>query len=79
MNDKCVQYINKAPENGQRVERRYSNGLNYIFVWEPDGWISIFQRNDFGEYRTIIQAKDIEHAESYIALIEPIPPGAKLI
>ena len=79
MQDRYMQYVENARKNGQRVERRHANGLNYRFVWENDGWISIFQVTDWGEYRPKTQARDEAHAESYIAFIEPLPPWVQPI
>lgn len=71
MTDIYKEYVEQARSDGREVLRRYANGLDYIFVKERDGWYSILDVTG-GIYRPVIQAKDIEHAESYIAMIEPI-------
>lgn len=78
MTDGCRNYVEIARQKGCRIERRYANGLDYIFILEQDGWISIMDVTG-GNYRPVIQAKDVEHAESYIALREPVPPFARFI
>lgn len=72
------QYVEKSKQQGCKTERRYANGLDYLFIYERDGWISIMDVTG-GIYKPIIQSKDLEHAESYIALREPIPPFVKFI
>ena len=51
-----------------------TNNINYEFIEEEDGWISIY-RNDsnYGGRKFLVQAKDIEKAKSYCCLIEPAP------
>jgi hypothetical protein len=71
MTDRYKEYVEQARNDGREVLRRYANGLDYIFVKERDGWYSILDVTG-GIYRPVIQAKDIEHAESYIAMREPI-------
>ena len=66
------EYIDNAIKNGKDVSRHYANGLDYVFVKEPDGWISILQRKQNGEYIPKIQAKDEPHAKGYIGMIEPV-------
>ena len=63
-------------ENGTCATRKYSGGIDWVFVTMKDGWIAIFEYNYFaGEYIPKIQAKDEKHALNYISLIErpPVP------
>lgn len=78
MSDKCVEYVEQARKDGREILSKYANGLDYIFIKEHDGWYSIINVTG-GVYRPIIQAKDLEHAESYIAFIEPLPVGVKIL
>ena len=78
MTDICRSYCEKAKQNGCRTERRYANGLDYIFIFEKDGWISVMDVTG-GIYSPVIQAKDTEHAESYISLRERIPPFVRFL
>jgi len=48
----------------------YANGIDYVFDTEADGWISIYEFRDGLPLRPLIQAKDIEHAESYCIMRE---------
>ena len=72
------EYIEKRRNEGCAIENVYCNNLSYVFVTESDGWISIFLKEGLG-YRAIIQAKDREHAMSYIAMIEPVPACCEII
>ena len=67
------EYIENAKKSGKNVTHNYANGLAYIFVKEPDGWISILQREQSGEYTPKIQAADEARAKGYISMIEPLP------
>lgn len=73
------EYIENAIKNGKDVTRCYANGLAYVFIKEPDGWISILQRQQNGDYIPKIQAKDEPHAKSYIDMIEPLTVSANII
>ena len=64
------EYIDNAIKNGKDVARHYANGIAYVFVKEHDGWISILQRQQNGEYAPKIQAKDEQHAKGYIDMIK---------
>lgn len=66
------EYIDTSRKNGKDVTHHYANGLDYVFVKEHDGWISILQRQQNGEYAPKIQAKDEQHAKGYIGMIEPV-------
>ena len=72
------EYIDNAIKNGKDVSCHYANGLDYVFVKEPDGWISILQRQQSGEYTPIIQARDEPHAKGYIYMIEPLTIPANI-
>lgn len=78
MSDKCVEYVEQARKDGREILSKHANGLDYIFIKERDGWYSIINVTG-GVYRPTIQAKDLEHAESYIAFIEPLPVGVKIL
>lgn len=69
--EKLNAYVEKA-SNERRIERIYCNTLDYIFVTEEDGWISIIQDDRNSGYHPIIQAKDRDKALDYIAFIEPV-------
>ena len=71
MQDAYVKYVDTARQRGCKIERRYANGIDYIFIHEKDGWISIMNVTG-GIYKPVIQAKDSEHADNFIALREPL-------
>lgn len=73
------EYIDNAIKNGKDVARHYANGIAYVFVKEPDGWISILQMEQNGEYTPKIQAKDEPHAKCYIDMIEPLTIPVNII
>ena len=50
-----------------------------FFTPEIDGWISILQRQQNGEYEPKIQAKDEPHAKGYIDMIEPLTIPANIL
>ena len=50
-------------------DRRYINGISYLFTVMNDGWIAIFEV-DNGLYIPLIQARDIAHAESWCVMRE---------
>ena len=53
------------------METIYGNGATFKIKQENDGWWSVYRLNDVTyELDPIIQAKDREHALSYINMIE---------
>ena len=74
-----TEYIEIARKNGKDVTLHYANGIDYVFVKEPDGWISILQRQQDGEYAPKIQAKDEPHAKGYIDMIEQLTIPANIL
>lgn len=77
MTEKLAEYIRKAKEEG-RTERVYSNTIQYIFITDEDGWISILTETEYG-YSPVIQAADRGHALSFVGLREPALAGMKLL
>lgn len=73
------EYIDISKKNCKDVTHHYANGIAYVFVKEHDGWISILQRQQNGEYEPEIQAKDEPHAKGYIDMIEPLKIPANII
>lgn len=65
-------------ENSVASSDEHFNGIDYKFLTARDGWVVIFEYNaDISEYKSLIEAKDIEHARSYCARRERIPVPAK--
>ena len=57
-------------ENGTgNKERKYINGIDYLFVTMNDGWIAIFEYSE-GYYIPKTQAADEAHALSWCGMIE---------
>ena len=50
-------------------ERKYINGIDYLFVTMNDGWIAIFEYSE-GYYIPKTQAADEAHALSWCGMIE---------
>lgn len=71
MKDRFKEYVEKAIKDGREVINRRANCIDYVFIKEDDGWYSIFNVTG-GIYSPVIQAKDLEHADSYITMIEPV-------
>lgn len=71
MKDRFKDYVERSINDGKEILRRYQNGIDYIFIKEDDGWYSIFNVTG-GICRPVIQAKDLKHADSYIAMMEPV-------
>ena len=69
-NQKLIEHIETATAEG-RAEHKNANTLNYIFITEPDGWISIIEYID-GRYIAKLQACDQQKAYEYITLREPL-------
>lgn len=57
-------------ENGTgNKERKYINGIDYLFVTMNDGWIAIFEYSE-GYYIPKTQAADEAHALNWCGMIE---------
>ena len=70
---KATEFETWKKENGVGVRDHYVNRISYKFVTMKDGWIAIFEYQHWnGQYIPLIQAKDIEHAESYCFMREPV-------
>ena len=67
----AIEYVEKAKESGKKITNEHANGIDYLFIVEPDNWVSIVERNKYG-YRLIIQACNREKALEYIVMREPI-------
>ena len=57
-------------ENGTSRINKSCNGIDWVLVTMTDGWIAIFEYDYESGYYPKIQAKDVEHAVSYISMIE---------
>lgn len=51
----------------------YLNGITWDLEQESDGWWSIYEIHPVTQQRVAkIQVKDLDHAYSYCAMIEPV-------
>lgn len=63
---------NWIAENGTGSrERKYFNGIEYLFAPMNDAWIAVFEC-DNGRYIPVFQAADVEHAISRCSMTERI-------
>lgn len=60
-----------------RTETRKANGIDYIYEFLQDGWIAIYEYRDGLPLLPLIQACNVEKADTYIALREPVPAGVQ--
>ena len=73
------QFLDWMHENGTgESASSYVNGMHFIFVSMKDGWTAVFEQ-DGGQYIPVIQAADMEHAQSYCNLLEPLRVPVKFI
>lgn len=68
--NKLIEYVNKAQTEG-RTSTHSANGINYVFVEDTDGWLSVVEITN-GQYYAHIQAADLQHALAYISRVEPV-------
>lgn len=72
------EYIAKARSDGRTITNEYINGIDYVFIVETDGWISIIERNECG-YTPLLQAANRQKAIDYIVMREPLPVAVNII
>ena len=72
------EYIAKARSDGRTIANEYVNGIDYVFIEEADGWISIIERNECG-YSPLLQAANRQKAIEYIVMREPLPVAVNVI
>ena len=59
-------------DKNNRKEIRCSNGIDYVYEFLSDGWISIWEFIDGLPLIPVIQAKTIEKADEYICMREKV-------
>ena len=72
------EYITQSRTEGKVITNEYVNGIDYTLITEPDGWITIIERNISG-YSVLLQAKDRQKAIDYIVMREPIPAPVNIL
>ena len=71
---KGVYYIdNETRDNLQSKQR-----IDYTLITEPDGWVTIIERNISG-YSVLLQACNRQKAIDYIVMREPLPIAVNIL
>lgn len=71
-------YITQSRTEGKPISNEYVNGVDYKLITEPDGWITIIERNLSG-YAVLLQACNRQKAIEYIVRREPLPVPVNII
>ena len=71
-------YITQSRAEGKPISNEYVNGVDYTLITEPDGWITIIERNVSG-YAVLLQACNRQKAIEYIVQREPIPVAVNIL
>ena len=66
------EYISQSRTEGKAISNEYVNGIDYTLITEPDGWVTVIERNITG-YSVLLQACSRQKAIEYIVRREPIP------
>ena len=72
------EYITQSRSEGKVITNEYVNGVDYTLITEPDGWITIIERNLSG-YAVLLQACNRQKAVEYIVRREPIPVAVNIL
>ena len=72
------EYITQSRAEGKQITNEYSNGIGYTLITEPDGWITIIERNLSG-YAVLLQACNRQKAIEYLVRREPIPVPVNIL
>ena len=71
-------YITQSRTEGKVITNEYVNGIDYTLITEPDGWVTIIERNISG-YHILLQACNRQKAIDYIVTREPIPVPVNIL
>lgn len=66
------EYIAQSRAEGKQITNEYSNGIDYTLITEPDGWVTVIERNISG-YSVLIQACNRQKALEYIVRRDLFP------
>ena len=72
------EYITQSRIEGKPISNEYVNGIDYTLITEPDGWVTIIERNLSG-YAVLLQACNRQKAIEYIVRREPLPVAANIL
>lgn len=71
-------YITQSRAEGKVITNEYVNNVDYTLITEPDGWVTIIERNISG-YSVLLQACNRQKAIEYIVRREPLPVPVNII
>ena len=71
-------YITQSRAEGKAISNEYINGIDYTLITEPDGWVTIIERNISG-YSVLLQACNRQKAIDYIVRREPLPVAVNIL
>lgn len=71
-------YITQSRTEGKVITNEYVNGIDYTLITEPDGWVTIIERNISG-YHILLQECNRQKAIDYIVMREPIPVPVNIL
>ena len=71
-------YITQSRTEGKVITNEYVNGVDYTLITEPDGWVTIIERNTSG-YSILLQASNRQKAIEYMVMREPLPVAVDVI
>ena len=72
------EYITQSRAEGKVITNEYVNGIDYTPITQPDGWITIIERNISG-YSILLQACNRAKAIDYIVRREPLPVSVNIL
>ena len=72
------EYITQSRTEGKSISNEYVNGVDYTLITEPDGWVTIIERNLSG-YAVLLQASNREKAIEYMVQREPLPVPVNIL
>ena len=72
------EYIAQSRTDGKEITNEYINGIDYTLITEPDGWVTIIERNLSG-YAVLLQASNLQKAIEYIVRREPLPVSVNIL
>ena len=72
------EYITQSRAEGKVITNEYVNGVDYTLITEPDGWVTIIERNLSG-YAVLLQACNRQKAIEYMVRREPLPVSVNIL
>ena len=72
------EYITQSRTEGKGITNEHINSIDYTLITEPDGWVTVIERNISG-YAVLLQACNRQKAIEYIVRREPIPVAVNIL